>query len=158
MLIRERGSGLLVAEQAAAPRPIRDALKRVDPDLTLGSAVDARHDAFVWQVFVRRGDKPALWLFDWREDMQDLSSPPRPLSWGIVEEAAGFRLDSRRPRVDDPLAENDRLVAKQDAEAAQLVRDLAEEAERASGRLSPIKRSVGLRISRDRIRARGGRV
>jgi len=154
MQLSERGSGLLVAEQAAAPREIRDALKRVDSDLVLGCEVDARHGCYVWKVLLRQGDYPAKWLFDWRENLEDFQSRPRPLSAAIVEEAAARRLDSRRPQK-DPMVENDRMVEKLDKDDDELHRDIARDVNKRAGRLPVFHASVGLRMSRDRMRRKG---
>jgi hypothetical protein len=150
-----RRSGLLVAEQAAAPRQIRDALKRLDDQLVLGCEVDDRYGCWVWRVFRRDGDRPAQWLFDWRENMEEPRSRPRPLSHALVDEAASRRLGSRRVFV-DPDVLNDRAVAEARREASEVSEQIARETVRRAR--SPVHRSVGLRMSRDKQRARGRRV
>jgi hypothetical protein len=152
--ISERCSGLLLAEQAAVPADIRAALKRVDPELALDQQVDQTHRCWLWRVFRRDGDRPAVWLFDWRENMDDPRSRPRPLSHAIVSEAAERRLSSRRPHV-DPLAANDRMLERQTAEDEELHHEIAREVAGRRGRVSPPKPSVGLRMARDKMRARG---
>lgn len=153
----ERESGLLLAEQSASSAHVRHALKRLDPDLVLSCEIDFRWQREVWKVLLRQGDRPALWLFDWRTSLDDPSSEPRPLTMGIVEEAAALRKDSRRKTI-DPLKANDELVAKLDAEAEEVARDIARDVERRNGRISPVKPSVGLRMAKDRMRRKGWNV
>lgn len=153
MRVYERGSGLLVAERAAVPRSVADALRRLDPRLELRQERDEAWQAFVWRVFVAQPDRPSVWLFDWREETGDGGSRPLPLSHGLVEEAAARRLGSRRP-VEDPLEANDRRA---EAERRQDVAEhlaLAEEAERRGRRQAVLPRSRGLYLSRARARAR----
>jgi len=157
LVTHERGSGLLLFEQAASDSEIRRLLKRLDPDLVLGVSVDARHQAYCWKVGLRQGDRPALWLFDWRTNVEDPLSAPRPLSTSIVDEAASRRIDSRRPVV-DPLKANDELIEKLDAEEDEIVRDIARDVRRRAGRITPAKPSVRLRMTRDKMRARGENV
>lgn len=155
MNVTERRSGLLLAEQSAIPRDIRDALKNVDARFVLAQEVDARHECWVWRVFVRMGDRPAVWFFDWREDMSDPYSKPRPLSHGIVEEAAVRRLDSRRPQI-DPLEHNDRIREELRQEMREISEQAAAEAKRKV--TSPVHRSQALRMSRDKQRRKGRNV
>jgi hypothetical protein len=152
--VSERRSGLLVAEQAAVPRQIRDALKRLDSSLVLGCEVDTRHQCYVWRVLVRQGDQPARWLFDWREQLDDPRSHPRPLSYAIVEEAASRRLDSRRPQI-DPVKANEEMEERLDREDEEIHHDIAREVEKRAGRISVYPRSQALRRARDRGRRKG---
>ena len=71
MEVRETRGGLLVAEETAAPASIREALKKIHPDLILGQEVDSAWSQWVWKVLLRQGDRPAIWLFDWREELAD---------------------------------------------------------------------------------------
>jgi hypothetical protein len=155
--VRQTRGGLLLCEETAAPASIREALKRIDPDLVLGQEVDFAWSEWIWKVLLRQGDRPAIWLFDWREDLDDPRSRPRPLSSAIVEEAASRRLGSRRPVV-DPLAANDELKERLDDEADELALEVAREARNRRKRRSPPRRSQRLRIARDRARARGENV
>jgi len=153
--VRETRGGLLVAEETAAPASIRDALKRIHPDLILGQEVDSAWSQWVWKVLLRQGDRPAIWLFDWREALDDPRSRPRPLSFAIVEEAATRRVGSRRP-VTDPLLANDELQRKHDEESIEEALGIAREVRKRPR--SPVHRSQGLRMSRDKARARGENV
>jgi hypothetical protein len=153
--VRETRSGLLLAEETAAPSQIREALKRIDPDLILGQDVDQAWSCFVWKLLLRRGDQPAVWLTDWREDMHDGHSRPRPLSFGIVEEAWALRKGSRRPHVEDVLKANDELIAKADEYDAEEAIALGRETVKRSRTLSPVHRSRGLYLSRAKARREG---
>lgn len=153
MLVRETRSGLLLAEETTAPREIREALKRIDPDLILGQEVDQRWDCYVWRILLRRGDRPAVWLFDWREG-DDPRSRPKPLSFALVDEVVAYRRDSRRAAA-DPLDANDELTAKTDREAEEEALAIGREAFKRSHTLSPIHRSRGLYLSRAKARGEG---
>jgi len=155
VLVRETRGGLLLAEETAAPRDIREALKQIDPDLILGQEVDQAWSCFAWKVLLRQGDRPALWLFDWREDMADGHSRPRPLSSAIVEEAAARRRGSRRPHIDDPLRANDRVVEKADEEATEETLGISREVQKRARTLSPVHRSRSLYLSRAKARREG---
>jgi hypothetical protein len=157
MLVHQRKGGLLVAEQAAVPREIASALRRVDPRLELRQEIDRRYHSYLWRVFVTVPDRPSVWLFDWREEMGDPLSRPRPLSHGIVSEASERRLGSRRAP-GDPLAANDAERERDNREAEELFETAADEARRRNGRLPALHRSPGLRRSRDRARSRGEHV
>lgn len=151
MLITERAGGLLLAEEAAAPKQIREALKRVDPELVLGVAVDPRYETAVWKVLLRVGyDRPAVWLFDWRDER----GRPLPLTSRIVDEAAERRLDSRRPHP-DPVAENDRMLERAAEEARETYTDDARAGLKRSRTSPALHRSQSLRLARARARARG---
>lgn len=157
MHVHARGSGLLVAEQAAAPREIAEQLRRLDRRLELRQKVDHRHKAFVWEVYVAQQDRPSVWLFSWRENPDDAGSRPRPLSSAIVDEAASRSLNSRRPVI-DPLAENDRLRERQEQDELADAETAAAEAARRHGRLPAFHPSRALYLARCKARARGERV
>jgi hypothetical protein len=152
--VRETRGGLLLAEETTAPREIQEALKRIDPDLILGQEVDQAWSCFVWKVLLQQPDRPALWLFDWREKMRDGHSRPRPLSFGIVEEAQAFRRDSRRA-VLDPLRANEEMVAKGDEQATEETLGISREIYKRSRTLSPVHRSRSLYLARARARREG---
>jgi hypothetical protein len=154
MHVRETRGGLLLAEETAAPHSIREALKRVHPDLILGQEVDAHWSTWVWKVLLRNGDRPAIWLFDWRERLDDPRSRPRPLSFAIVDEATARRRGSRLPAV-DPLRANDELTERLDRESEEETLELAREVKLRRRRRSPVHRSQGLRMARDKQRSRG---
>ena len=155
MEVRELRGGLLLAEETAAPEAIRKALKRIDPALILGQEVDHAWSMWLWRILYRRPDRSAVWLFDWRENMEDPQSRPRPLSFAIVEEAASRQRGSRRPTF-DPLAFNDQLQKEHDEHSIEEALGVAEEVRRRPR--SPVQRSQGLRRSRDKARARGENV
>jgi len=155
MEVRETRSGLLLAEETAAPRQIRDALKKIDPDLILGQEVDSAWSCTIWKLLLRRGDQPAVWLTDWREDLTDPRSRPRPLSFGIVEEAWALRKGSRRPHVEDPTRANEEMVARQDEKDEEETIALSRETTRRAQTLSPIHRSRALYLSRAKARREG---
>lgn len=154
MLVRESRGGLFVAENEAASREIRSALKRVDPDLVLAQEVDPEWSRFVWRVLLRQGDRPAVWLFDWRANPDDPRSEPCDLTFGIVEEAQLRMLGSRRPLV-DPLTANDQLQQRLDEESMEDAEAIARETSKRARTLSPVQRSRGLYLSRTRARNRG---
>ena len=146
-------SGLLLAEETAAPHQIRDALKKIDPDLILGQEVDLAWSCIVWKILLRRGDRPAVWLFDWREDLRDGHSRPRPLSFGIVDEAWARR-DQRRPEP-DPEKANEEMLAQLEEAEYEATLDLSREVFKRSHTLSPVHRSPGLARSRAKARGEG---
>jgi hypothetical protein len=152
--VRETRSGLLLAEETAAPREIRDALKKIDPDLILGQEVDSAWSCFVWKVLLRRGDRPAEWLLDWREDPADPRSRPRPLSSALVDEVGALRRGSRRV-VLDPLKTNDEMVERGDEQATEETLGISREVYKRSRTLSPVHRSRGLYLARARVRREG---
>jgi hypothetical protein len=154
MLIRETGSGLLLAEETAAPRQIRDALKKIDPDLILGQEVDNAWSCYVWKILLRRGDRPAEWLLDWREDLSDPRSRPRPLSSALLDEVWALRRGSRKPAV-DPHAANQAMVERADEEAEEEALGISAEVYKRRHTSSPIHRSRGLYLSRARARREG---
>ena len=156
MQTHQRRSGLLVAEQAVAPKDIAELLRRHDPQLELRSQVDPDWECFVWRVFVHHSDGRNTWLLDWREDLTDGNSRPRPLSSALVDEVASYQQGSRRPLV-DPLQANDELQAREQREDVEDTLTLAAEAERTGRRSSVFHRSRGLYLSRARARARGER-
>jgi hypothetical protein len=152
--IRETRGGVWLAEESAAPHSIRQALKRIHPDLVLGQEVDSAWSQWVWKVLLRQGDRPAIWLFDWRESLDDPRSRPRPLSFAIVEHAASLQRGSRRPVI-DPLVVNDELIERLDRQSEQETLEIAAEVKTRRRRTSPVHRSQGLRIARDKQRRRG---
>jgi hypothetical protein len=154
MYVRETRGGLLLAEETSAPSSIRQALKKVHPDLILGQDLDQRWSQWVWKVLLRNGDRPAIWLFDWRENLSDPRSRPRPLSFALVEHAASLQRGSRRPTI-DPLTANDELVEKLDRDSEEETLEIAREVKLRRRRKSPVQRSQGLRIARDKQRTRG---
>lgn len=155
MQVRETRSGLLLAEETAAPRQIREALKRVDPDLILGQDVDSAWSCYVWKLLLRRGDQPAVWLMDWREDPSDPRSQPRPLTFALVDEAWALRKGSRRRHVDDLLRAQDELLERVDEKEAEEAIALGRSAGKRTSTLSPVHRSRGLYLSRARARGEG---
>ena len=152
MQVRETRSGLLVHEETAAPRDIREALKKIDPDLILGQEVDQAWSCYVWKILLRQGDRPAAWLFDWREDLQDGNSRPRPLSFALVDEVWARRRESRRPSPPDPLQANDEMVVRGDEEATEEALGISAEVYKRRHTLSPIHRSRSLYLARARAR------
>jgi len=150
MLISQRG-GLFLAEQAAVPDSIRRELKRLDPDLVLAQQPDERHGRHVWKVMKRVGwDRPAVWIMDWRDDQ----GRPLELTSRLVDEVASRRLGSRREFL-DPLAENDAREEKERAERLEAYADAARAGYRRARTSPMLQRGVGLRMARDKARARG---
>lgn len=155
-MLHRRSSGLLVPERAAAPREIADQLLRLAPPvLELRQEVDERHQMYVWRVFAAVPDRPSAWLFDWRENLDDPTSRPRPLSSALVDEAASRKRGESRRVFEDPLAVNDRLRAEQEKDALEDALTAAAEMRRRKGRVSPLPRSRALYLARNRARARG---
>src|SRR5262245_52405327 len=154
MEVRETRSGLLLAEESAAPRQIREALKKIDPDLILGQEVDQAWSCFLWRVLLRRSDRPAEWLLDWREDLTDPRSRPRPLSHALLDEVVALRRGSRRP-YKDPFEATEEAIAKADEDEEEDAIDTARAAAKRAQTLSPIHRSRALYLSRARARREG---
>jgi hypothetical protein len=158
MLGHQRGSGLFIVEQAAVPREIADQLRKLDPQLELRTQIDADWGQMLWRVYISQGDRPSQWLLDWREDLQDHTSKPRPLSSAIVDEVASMRRGQNRRPIVDPLAENDRAREREERDTLDQARDAAREAERTSRRSPVFHRSRALYQARCRARARGEKV
>jgi hypothetical protein len=76
------------------------------------------------------------------------------LSFAIVDEAAVRRRGSRLPTI-DPLRANDELIERLDRESEEETLGIAAEVKRRRRRRAPVHRSQGLRMARDRQRARG---
>jgi hypothetical protein len=76
------------------------------------------------------------------------------LSFAIVDEAAARRRGSRLPAI-DPLRANDELTERLDQESEEETLELAREVKLRRRRRSPVQRSQGLRMARDKQRSRG---
>lgn len=136
-------SGLVLACEGADEAAVRRALKQFDQRLMLDKLPDDQHQAFVYVVLCRTGsDTPPHRILSWRDD----DGRPLPLSHAIVEEAKRLHAGSRAPRVDVD-AENDRLVARQQAEEREELEAYAADiVERLRGRTSYLlPRGIGRR-------------
>lgn len=156
-LIHSRtGSGLIVAEYGADGAAVRSALKEHDrnlvllpPGVDMGGA-DRRH----WRVYAKvGGDRPPVFVTAWADE----AGNPLPLSMRLLDRVkeqdrngrGGYRDADTRNR---ELREGLRRRSRQ--QALELVDDHVLSAKR----FHPAPRSVALRMSRDKQRARGKKV
>lgn len=142
---------LVVAAHAADERAITRALKQLDDRLVLAINLDEETGQHVWQVLVRYGgDRPAQVVMSWRNEY----GKPLPLSHALVEEV-------KRLRETDTFAamvahnRNMREAGNHDdfLEATEIAAEMIPYIKGRRG--GGLRRGVGLRMARDRRRARG---
>jgi len=146
-------SGLVVAEQGGDEAAIARALKEYDPDLRLLppgvdlNGTDRRHYRV---VAYRGGDRPPRAVCAWATD----SGEPLPLSSRLLDKV---KLLDRNTRTPYPTADeqNERLREQRERYDEEYDEDMVDWFVRRDKVRSPVRRSVGLRMSRDRMRARG---
>lgn len=152
-----RDSGLIVAEYGTDGAAVRRALKDYDRNLELlppgvdaiGGA-DRRH----WRVYARvGGDRPLVFVTAWATE----SGEPLPLSMRLLDRVKEQDLNTR-VRYLDADARNARKQEERDRRSKQEGVDLTEEHLRSAKKFHPVHRSVGLRMTRDKLRAKGRKI
>lgn len=156
LVYTERGP-LVVAEYGVSlEQAIRLALKELDPDFFLErQRLKDGRDIYTVQVHV--GDNapgsPFRTFFYWDDDKLQ----PLPLSWGIVDRAKQLM---NRHWTTDLAGMKQRETERQetdDAEFRDTIDEIAEDVDRhmQPGHSAVLPRGVGLRMARDKRRARG---
>ena len=152
---RNAGS-LAVVENTVDRRRIERELRGLDPQLFLDAEIDLRH-RFVWTVKYHVGSEhPPHLVFEWRDQK---TNEPLPLTMGIVDRVK--RLEGAGHTVFREVSEhNRRLVAEREARSDQAYTDITNDMEprMRDTRSAVLHRGVGLRMSRDKRRARGEKV
>lgn len=150
-------SGLVVAEYGADGAAVRRALKEYDPNLELlppgvdvAGGADRRH----WRVYARVAhDRPLVFVTAWATS----SGEPLPLSMRLLDKV---RQQDRNSRVgyQDADERNRQHMARLEAHARAESAALVDDHLRSAKRFHPAPRSVALRMTRDKQRARGRKV
>jgi hypothetical protein len=151
------GSGLIVAEYGADGAAVLRALKEYDrslvllpPGVDMRSGADRQH----WRVYAKvSDDRPPTFVLAWTDENGD----PLPLSMRILDKVKEHDRNTRG-RVVDPDDHNRRRRHAIESQAAKDREALREEHLRAAKSFRPAHRSVGLRMSRDKQRAKGRKV
>lgn len=95
LVMRETGSGLVLAEQAADEAGLSRALKQIDPRLVLQRHPGDVAGGWVYKVFaVVNEDEPAECICTWADDHGN----PLPLSSGLLDLVNQLRPDARARR------------------------------------------------------------
>jgi len=150
MIHRSLENGLVLAEHGMDGAAVERELKRRDPLLTLQGWPSTEHGCIVWRVVRDAGlgrgpETVCVW--------QSESGTPYPLSSGLLALVDRLDRNTRHAHVDEDELERARVAAR----ARQTARDneaLADDWNPRHGR-PVLPRSVGLRIARDRRRAKG---
>lgn len=144
--------GLYVAEETWDERRVGRELRTLDPLLFLDKEFDTSTGRVFYTVKFHRGDRPPDLILDWR----DGDDTPLPLTSGLLLEIR--RMMERGPL--DPAEirrSNERARERQRRESESDYRTVAEEWEKfdSAVRSGLLPRGTGLRMARDKQRARG---
>jgi hypothetical protein len=152
LVLSQTRSGLHVAEHGSDERTVSMLLRTFDPGLVLSKEVDPIHGCFVYVVVKRQGDRSAVHICDWRDELGN----PLPLASSLVDKVKSLHADSRAPRV-DVLALNDNLRANQERDLREELYWHAKEALRLGnwGHTSEVRRGPAYAAARRRARRRG---
>ena len=154
-LIHSRSnSGLIVAEYGADGAAVRRALKEYDPNLELlppgvdtVDGADRRH----WRVYARVAfDRPLVFVCAWT----DGAGEPLPLSMRLLDKVKEQDRNTRG-RYQDADERNQALRDRATRDSRAQDAELVAEHLRAAKSFRPAHRSVGLRMTRDKLRAKG---
>lgn len=152
LVFSENDSGLVVAEQSADERSVRDALRDHDRALRLVRGFSEEHGCWVWRVYRYAGpDRPAEFLCDW----SDRRGTPFPLSHRLVDYVRHELDKNGRAPGPDPDRRNAELVERRRKDADADMDEAAREHAKAVGRLPLFHRSPGLTATRRRLRREG---
>lgn len=150
-------SGLVVAEYGADGAAVRRALKQYDRNLELlppGVDVQGGADRRHWRVYARvSGDRPLVFVTAWA----DRNGDPLPLSMRLLDKVKEQDRTTRGVYLDAD-ARNRELRAQVAERSRADSETLAEEHLRFAKSFYPAPRSVALRMTRDKARARGKKV
>ena len=150
-------SELTIPWQEADERTIDLSLRAIQSDVFLNKEVDGHGRLYYTAcLFVgERADIPVITVVDWR----DRDNNPKPLSEGLVYEVQRMY---RHGGIDMAAIEraNRDLKEKKADEAEAMLEEMAKEFDRRKrmGNFAIVPRSVGLRMARDRQRAKGRKV
>ena len=135
---------------AADERSIERQLQDLDTHLHLTRERDTLGRDFYVVIYYQGGSIPPDVVVDWRET----DDTPKQLSSGLVYEIQQM-MGSGPVDLKKIMARNAERKARKERDMVGFYEDMIEDFK--SGRRSPVHRSQGLRMSRDRIRARGGK-
>ena len=159
MFVRRQGDLVLVEHDRLATQ-IQRKLKEIDPKLFLEKQIRISDQAPCWYVmFEAGGDEDPVALCEW----SDPTGRPLELSWSLLDRVVSHRLDLSPRRA---LAAGTAKAANKRKEQEMADWSLNEHvaiAEEVVPMLSPVHsavlpRGVYLRMSRDKMRARGMKV
>lgn len=150
-------SGLIVAEYGSDGAAVRRALKQYDQNLELlppgvdtVDGADRRH----WRVYARTSpDRPLVFVTSWC----DRAGEPLPLSMRLLDKVREQDRNTRG-RYLDADERNRALRERLAKESREQAEELTEEHLRSAKRFHPAPRSVALRMTRDKLRAKGRKV
>ncbi len=150
-------SGLIVAEYGTDGAAVRRALKEYDrnlellpPGVDVAGGADRRH----WRVYARvADDRPMVFVTAWATE----SGEPLPLSMRLLDKVKEQDRNTRG-RYLDADERNRRLRERAAADAHREGEALVAEHVRFAKKHYVAPRSVGLRMTRDKQRARGRKV
>ena len=150
-------SGLIVAELGSDGAAVRRALKEYDPQLELlppGVDVRGGADRQHWRVYARTADdRPMLFITAWCTRDGD----PLPLSMRLLDKVKEQDRNTRSAYADED-TRNARLRARRAEDSRVEGEALVDEHLRFRGKTFPAPRSVALRMTRDKLRAKGKKV
>jgi hypothetical protein len=153
---RTHGS-LAVVEQTIDRKRIERELRALDPALFLDPEIDLQ-GRFVWTVKEHIGSAvPPHLVFEWRDPQ---SKDPLPLTWGILdrvrrsEKGRGTTWVGEINKAND--ARRERLRQDADAVYQEITDDVTPRMRDTRSAVLP--RGVGLRMARDKRRAKGEKV
>lgn len=145
---------LQVVWEGTDERGVQRQLQEIDPRLFLDKEADGAGRIFYVVRYWENGYETPELVLDWRET----SGQPKPLSSAV---AYAIQKEMREGAVDVKgiLRRNRDRAEKRGDEAQQMYEDIARDFDRHKriGNFAVVPRSQGLRMSRDRIRARGGK-
>jgi hypothetical protein len=147
------GSGLILAEYGADGAAVLRALKEYDQDLRLlppGVSVNGA-DRQHWAVYAYRGsERPPVFVLAWTGP----GGEPLPLSMRLLDAVKEQDKNTRSAYLDADA--RNAIAREQRAEKAREEGEaLVDDHLKSAKRTSPVQRSAGLRMARDRMRGRG---
>lgn len=147
-------SGLIVAEYGTDGAAVRRAIKDYDPNLELlPPGVDAADgaDRQHWRVYARVSpDRPLVFVTAW----VDTAGNALPLSMRLLDRVKEQDRNTRST-YQDADSRNAVLRRRRADESRAQADDLTSDHLRSAKRFHPVHRSVGLRMARDKQRAKG---
>lgn len=149
----QTNSGLILAEYGADGAAVLRALKEYDRDLRLlppGVSVHGADKAH-WAVYAYRGeDRPPAFVLAWVGP----DGEPLPLSMRIVDQVKQQDKNTQSVYLDAE-ARNAIAAEQREKQSRSEGEALVDFHVKGAKRQFPVQRSVGLRMARDRMRARG---
>ena len=152
--ITETG-GLVAAWHTQDTDHVDKRLRQLDPNLFLDPEFDPRTGVY-WTVKYWNGERapePVSPILEWREP----TGVAKPMSEAVVHEVQ--RMMRRGPiSIREIADENLRVRTERRDRAAEMYGEIVRDFERHDQRTHTVHRSVGLRMARDKMRARGEKV